>query len=31
VLEYITEQMEKKVKQEDIFRDIAVQMFDGIR
>ena len=23
--------MEKKVKEEDIFRDISVQMFDGIR
>ena len=30
VFEHITEQLEKKVKQEDIFRDIALQMFDGI-
>jgi hypothetical protein len=31
VLEHITEQMGKNLKQEDIFRDIAVQIFDGIR
>jgi serine/threonine protein kinase len=30
VFEHIREQMAKKVKQEDIFRDIALQMFDGI-